>query len=222
MKKIRIILLIGILFLLTGCSGTYTLKIDENLSIEENVDLVLEEKGDTYERTVSLFENNNVPKENYKIVSSKENVKINYKNKYESFEDYVANSKIYRNLFSQINYSNNSKQLIVNANTKMSASGIDDDLLEVPYLVNEYDFSLLQINLETSFDVLEDNSDNSYDNITSWTINKDTTEKDISFTLNIDKKHGVYKEIIVLFIMGAIIIGTLVIIFRGLIKRRTI
>ena len=96
MKKTRIILLLILLLLMTGCSGTYNIKINENLSVEENVDLTIPSTNDAFDRTNKLFSDNGIDSKKYDVVASDDNVKISYSEKYDSIEDYLVNRNYIR------------------------------------------------------------------------------------------------------------------------------
>ena len=60
MKKIKFIILILIVFLFAGCSGDYNLKFNRDLSIDEDIDILIDNKDNAYENTFVLFEKHNV------------------------------------------------------------------------------------------------------------------------------------------------------------------
>lgn len=210
MKKIKILILSILVILLTGCSGSYDLKINEDLSVNEKLNLSLDTKDDTYYKAVKLFENNKIKKDKYKIVNSDNKVKITYNDKFDSIEDYILNSKLYKNMFDNINYEKNEKNLKINTN-----SVFDNINSNSPFVNDEYDISLFQINIETPYKVSYTNADQVDENIMTWNINKDTTYKDISFDMDINDKQKPYLQIIILILIGfIIIISTIIVINR--------
>lgn len=208
MKKLKIILLLFVVILLSGCSGTYNIKINEDLSVKENIDLTIPNENDSYEKTVELFEKNNIPKDNYDVIASDNNVKITYNEDYESIEDYLLNSKLYKNLFNNINFENDKKEIKLSTSSKLKLDGNTSD-----NIVDDYNISLLQINVETPYKVVENNADTVSDNIYSWVLNKDTTSKDINLIINIQNKPNTYISIVVLSLICIIVVGTLGVIF---------
>ena len=48
MKKIRIVFLILIILLITGCAGTYNLTIDEDLSVKEELSVTVADKEENH------------------------------------------------------------------------------------------------------------------------------------------------------------------------------
>ena len=55
MKKIKVIILLFSIILLSGCSGTYNIKINEDLSIEENVNFTIPKDNDSYEKQLNYL-----------------------------------------------------------------------------------------------------------------------------------------------------------------------
>lgn len=215
MKKIKVLILFLGIILLTGCSGTYNLKINEDLTVEENIDFTISSNNDAYNKTLKLFEDNNISKDKYDVVASDKNVKITYNETYDSIEDYIINSNLYKNLFDTINYENNGKKINISTSSVFKLDDSDSE-----FITEENNISLLQINVETPYKVVESNAENISDNIYSWTLNKDTTNKDIDFKINIRNKANSYISIIVLSLIGIIVIGTITVIVIRIIKRQ--
>ena len=215
MKKIKVLILFLGIILLTGCSGTYNLKINEDLTVEENIDFTISSNNDAYNKTLKLFEDNNISKDKYDVVASDKNVKITYNETYDSIEDYIINSKLYKNLFDTINYENNGKEINISTSSVFKLDDSDSE-----FITEENNISLLQINVETPYKVVESNAENISDNIYSWTLNKDTTNKDIDFKINIRNKANSYISIIVLSLIGVIVVGTITVIIIRIIKRQ--
>ena len=119
--NIKRLFLFVIIILLTGCSGNYNLNINDDLSINEELELSVENKNNAYQKTLNIFENNEIDKENYDVSVSGNEVKISYKNKYNSIEEYISNSEVYHQLFNKIEYnkSNNYIDLYISENIKI-------------------------------------------------------------------------------------------------------
>ena len=217
MKKIKVIILLFSIILLSGCSGTYNIKINEDLSIEENVNFTIPKDNDSYEKTVKLFEDNNISEKKYEVVASDENVKVTYNEKYDSIEDYIINSKLYKNLFERINYSIDRKKLNISTESKFK---LDNSLSS--NITDDYNVSLLQINIETPYKVVENDADSVSENIYSWVLNKDTTDKKINMVININSKSNNYISIIVLILIGIVSIGSIIYVLSKTIKRQKI
>ena len=64
-KYIKLIFIGIILVLLTGCSGNYNLKINKDLTINEELELTLEKESETYEKSLKIFEDNNIDTSKY-------------------------------------------------------------------------------------------------------------------------------------------------------------
>ena len=207
MKKFRIIILLLLVLFLSGCSGTYNIKINNDLSVDEDLEISIENQNeDVFDTTKKLFSNNNISAKKYKVTASSNVVSISYKEKYKSIEDYILNSKLYHQLYDNINYS--FVDGIINLKTTGKMYLTDDNN---NYIFNNYDISLLQINLEVPFKILDNNADIDSEDTLSWTLNKDTREKDINVKLDVIGSRSNYKEIIILSIVFLILAGTAVV-----------
>ena len=75
-RKFKIIILFLMIVILTGCSGNYNIKINADLSIDENLELSIDNNDDAYEKTLKLFEENNIKKNKYDVNISGDSVSI--------------------------------------------------------------------------------------------------------------------------------------------------
>ena len=211
MRKLVKIILIGLLIvLMAGCSGNYNLKINEDLSVEEELDITIPNKNEAYQKTLNIFENNNIDKDKYNVSIYEETVKINYKDSFLSFEDYILNSKLYHQLFSNIQYktSIDTIELSVNENIKLKN---DNNKLNGTNLI---DLDLLQINITNPFKVVSSNAELINENVYTWSIKNTDVEKKIQLQFKSTLNQFPYRLVIV----GAVIL--LVIIIFGIILLR--
>lgn len=178
MKRIRILIIVLILFLITGCSGTYNINIGKDLKVKEELNIVLEDEAKNRDKFNTLLENN-VDKEDYTLVEEGNNLKLAYIHEYIGLEDYLLNSKVYKQLFDKVNYNTDGREV------SFDASNIFN--LKNSSLNGSNKVNLIQINVTTPLEVIDDNSDLSTENTYSWTIDSDTQEKDIHITFNLDE-----------------------------------
>ena len=207
MKRIRIIVLLFIVFILTGCSGTYNININDNLTVKENLDIVIPTGEETRERVLKLFEDNKIDHDSYKIVSSADVTTIKYTEEYVSIEDYIINSKIYKMLFDEIDFEKDKTKYSINTKDVFDLSGNNSD----------YDISLLQVNIQTPFKVVNTNADTNSDNTMSWVLDKNTTSKSIRFAIDVDSR-----KYAIQYIVPIIVIGVIIIIFIWFLASRSI
>ena len=181
-KKIIIFLLV---LFLCGCSGNYNLTINNDLSIEENLELTIENSNDNYNKSLKIFQNNDISKDNYDVKVVENKVKISYNNKYDSIEDYILNSKVYTQLFDKIQYNktNNYIDLYINENIKMK----NNDTISNGN--NLTDLDVIQINITNPYKMNYTNAEFINDNTYTWSINKNDINKkiQIQFKPSIDK-----------------------------------
>ena len=198
MKRVKRFLILIFLLLLTGCSGTYSLKINKDLSVEEEVSYTVENKQDYYERLEKLFKDNNISKDNYSLKEVEKNIRVNYNNKYNSIEEYIANSKLYKQLFEDIEYSNDTNEIELKTNTKLKLDSNNSNIN------NSFDIKLLNIDIETPLRVESENSDYNDDDVMRWILDENQTEKNISLTLSLANSSSALYVVLLVFIIIAI------------------
>lgn len=215
-KKLKIFIIGILLILVTGCSGNYNLKINDDMSINEELYLTIDNSNNAYTKTLKIFKENNIPEDDYEVVLSDNNVRITYNKKYDSIEEYLLNSKVYHELIDEIqfNKSNNYIDLYVNQKLKVS----NDNGIEMNG-TNLVDLDVLQINIENPFDVNFSNAEIVNDNVYTWTIKKGDTEKKIQMQFKPSLNIFPYKQVAVL---STVIVCILIIIFTiyGRYKKR--
>lgn len=204
-KKIKYIVISVLLLLVTGCSGNYNVKINEDMSVNEELYLTIENKEGLYQKTLKIFNDNNVKEKDYEVVLSDDNLKITYNASYNSIEEYILNSKVYHQLIDNIelNKSNNYVDLYVNEKLKLSNSNMKQNG------TNLTDLGVLQVNIENPFEVNFSNAELVTDNVYTWTIKNGDIEKKIQMQFKPSLDIFPYRQVIVLsvVIICFIIIG---------------
>ncbi|MBQ9024715.1 MAG: hypothetical protein IJ105_05850 [Bacilli bacterium] len=190
---LKIFLLIVIILITSGCSGNYNLKINPDLSIDENLELSIDNDNNAYDRTLKIFENNNIPKDNYDVSISSDKVIIEYNDKFSSIEDYLLNSKVYKQLFDKIEYNKNKKyvDLYVDQNIKIKNNYTKNNGS------NLTDFDFIQINITNPYKMILTNADMVNDNIYTWSLTKDNYNKKIQMQFKPSFNKFPYRPIIV-------------------------
>ena len=212
MKKVLKIFFVSVLIiLLTGCSGNYNLTINSDLSINEELDISINNQNDAYQKTLNIFEENEVERDKYNVVIVDNEVKINYKDKFSSIEDYILNSKIYHQLFDKIQYNKDSDNidLYIDQNLKLKNNY---NLLNG---TNLNDIDIIQINVTNPFKVKETNSEIVTDKVYTWTIKNTDIEKKISMKFKSVLDEFPYRAVIL-----GIVIFVVLIIFGIILLRK--
>lgn len=203
MKKTKILLLLFVIMLFTGCTGKYDIKINDDLSVNEN--LYLELKDGNYEKTVNIFEKNKINKDKYSVFMSSDTLIIKYKDKFSSIEDYILSSKVYHQLIDEIQYSKEKNYIDIYVDEKLKLkNGLDLNLVG-----NSNDIESLDVNIELPFKVLNSNSDNINKNKYSWKINNDDLHKKIFIQFNPNRSDNLSLQLVVfvVIIFCSIILG---------------
>ena len=196
-KKIKYIVISVLLLLVTGCSGNYNVKINEDMSVNEELYLTIENKEGLYQKTLKIFNDNNVKEKDYEVVLSDDNLKITYNASYNSIEEYILNSKVYHQLIDNIelNKSNNYVDLYVNEKLKLSNSNMKQNG------TNLTDLDVLQVNIENPFEVNFSNAELVTDNVYTWTIKNGDIEKKIQMQFKPSLDIFPYRQGIVLSVV---------------------
>ncbi len=210
--RFKLILIFLIIFL-TGCSGNYNLNINEDMSVDEELYLNIENKENLYQKTLKIFEENNISKDKYTVSIKENNIEINYKDSFLSIEEYLLNSKVYHNMFDEIQFNKSSDYIDLYVNDKIK---IKDNST---YLngSNLTDFDVIQLNITNPFEVNFSNAEIVNDNIYTWTITKDDITKKIQMQFKPQLNIFPYREVIVgsvIFICFAIILISIYIRYR--------
>ena len=215
-KKLKIFIIGILLILVTGCSGNYNLKINDDMSINEELYLTIDNTNNTYTKTLKIFKENNIPEKDYEVVLSDNNVRITYNKKYDSIEEYLLNSKVYHELIDEIQFNKSNNYIDLYVNQKLKVSNDNGIKMNGTNLV---DLDVLQINIENPFDVIFSNAEIVNDNVYTWTIKKGDTEKKIQMQFKPSLNIFPYKQVAVL---STVIVCILIIIFTiyGRYKKR--
>ena len=215
-KKLKIFIIGILLILVTGCSGNYNIKINDDMSIDEELYLTIDSSNNAYTKTLKIFKENNIPEKDYEVVLSDNNVRITYKKKYDSIEEYLLDSKVYHELIDEIQFNKSNDYIDLYVNQKLKL--LNDNVIKTNG-TNLTDLDVLQINIENPFDVNFSNAEIVNDNVYTWTIKKDDIEKKIQMQFKPSLNVFPYKQAAVL---STVIICSLIIIFTiyGRYKKR--
>ena len=215
-KKLKIFIIGILLILVTGCSGNYNLKINDDMSINEELYLTIDNSNNAYTKKLKIFKENNIPEDDYEVVLSDNNVRITYNKKYDSIEEYLLNSKVYHELIDEIQFNKSNNYIDLYVNQKLKVSNDNGIKMNGTNLV---DLDVLQINIENPFDVNFSNAEIVNDNVYTWTIKKGDTEKKIQMQFKPSLNIFPYKQVAVL---STVIVCILIIIFTiyGRYKKR--
>lgn len=206
MKKIRIVFLILIILLITGCAGTYNLKIDEDLSVKEELSVTIAGKEENHLMLERLLSNEVDNKDDYSISNEGDNIKVDYKHEYSSIEEYLLESDLYKQLFDNVSYNTDDKEFSLSTSNILNLTNSN--------LNNAYDIKSLQINVITPLKVIEENADLSSENTYSWTLNQKTREKYMYITINKSAKLSRGTTIVLVVLVVAIALTAIIIVKR--------
>lgn len=180
MKKIFLIILI--LTLCFGCTANYNLKINEDLTVEENITGL--ENDEFYNRYyhstkshvvdfVMATKEDYLKQQNYNMKeTSKENLYgATVSKTYSSIEDYYNNSKAYLQYYDSWNIENKSGIITISLKDKLSKNGNSLDR----YMVDDG-----TVSITLPFEVIDNNADkyNRKNNTYTWNVDS-SNDKEI-------------------------------------------
>lgn len=210
-KRLKYLIFLVLVLILTGCSGNYNININEDLSVNEELNLTLVDGSKLYSQTVKIFEDAKIPKDNYDVSISNGDVEIIYKEKYSSIEEYILNSKVYHQLFDEIQYNTSSKYIDLYVDGAIKQQNNYTEINGT----NLTDFDVIQVNITNPFEVQYTNSEIVNENTYTWTIKKEDTSKKFQMQFKPSLNIFPYREVIV----GSVIVLVIVIIFIITFKR---
>lgn len=197
MKRFKKIYIFILIILLTGCSGNYDVNINKDLGVEENLNLSIENNISNYEKTLKIFDENKINKKDYSIKRKSDEIEINYNKKYDSIDEYILNSKIYKQMIDSIDYNKTNKYVDIYIDQYIKNKTENDEFITGN--INDIDF--LQINIKTPYNVIFTNAETSNENVYSWTIDKNTTRKKILLQFSNKEKGISISQIIILSVL---------------------
>ena len=205
MKFKRFMLLILIL-LFSGCSVDYNVDFNENLSVSEKVNIMIPDSDENYSRAVDLFELNNIPKEDYKVTRVFDEIKIVYTKKYKSIEDYILNSKVYKQSSSKILLNKNDTTTTLSTNINFSDNNLSANK------DNNFKIDYLKLSVNSKLPVVSSTADKKEKNKYVWEYNKDSKEKNIKLEFKNQPSFMTYKSVAVIFliVISSIIIAKII------------
>ena len=130
-------------------------------------------------------------------------VRIIYKEKYKSFEDYYLNSKLYRLLFKELELNRTNSGMFINTESNFK---LDDSNNQ--NIINSYDIDTLKINITMPFNVIENNADEVKDDTYTWVLNKNNTYKNIR--ARYDYENDRVPSIVLMVVIGVISFGIII------------
>ena len=240
MKKILI--LVMFVFLITGCEATYNLSINnfglnEELQVGTNTEILETYDGDNLVNVLNKYNNNNI------------SVYYDDTDTYYKADNYQNNNIYGLKLNHNFRVNEYYRSSMVKKAFKEFNIAVNDDIITMKtsdkcLLFDEYDnLSSLQINIETSYDIVYSNADYVSGNTYSWFINRGNykshgisiiydTEKDdlsdfdptnIPDEVILDNKKESDKEnhiLLLLVVIGIFIVGLLALIILKVKKNK--
>ncbi len=211
MKKIRILVVALLMFILCGCSGNYNLTFNDDLTLTEELDISIKNEDNSYEKTLDLFNRAEIDSNKYDVVTDEDYVYIKYTEEYSTIEDYLLNSNLYHVLFDDIEYSKDNVGMKIGAENSFKLDGNTSG-----EIVNAYDIDNLKINVKIPFSINKSNADSKEKDVLTWEVKRTDTSKDINIDFSYKKASTI--SIVLLVLLGGAVIGFVAFIIINLLK----
>lgn len=211
MKKIRILVVALLMFILCGCSGNYNLTFNDDLTLTEELDISIKNEDNSYEKTLDLFNRAEIDSNKYDVVTDEDYVYIKYTEEYSTIEDYLLNSNLYHVLFDDIEYSKDNVGMKIGAENSFKLDGNTSG-----EIVNAYDIDNLKINVKIPFSMNKSNADSKEKDVLTWEVKRTDTSKDINIDFSYKKASTI--SIVLLVLLGGAVIGFVAFIIINLLK----
>ena len=190
MKKKKLLFIMGLFFLLTGCTADYTLTIDQDLNFTEEIN-VSEDNSyfasnnqniDDYIKMQKTIYENNPPYSlfNYKVNKTQTTTGVTGKRKNMDLNTFANNSILYGSLFSSIQVTHENHQL------KFTTMDYQENFFQKPFVpLNPY-YQRVTFTLKTPLKVIQSNADsmNAETGVYTWSFDANTQNKNIEFILD--------------------------------------
>ena len=205
------ILLVIIVFLITGCSGKYELEIKNEKVIEKTTALYNSKEvlKDPYEHTLDIslkYDDNG----DFLIHETKKNVKdgdkvgVELTNNYHSIDDFKNYSQIINRCYNANNITNTNNTITIKTSNEFTCLEKIEELDEVTIVI------------KSNHKLKSTNADKKKGATYYWYINKDNyKEKPISLVLHSNKKVWYYDVLKKLILIILVIGGTVIVAFTG-------
>lgn len=210
-RKTMKILILFLTIFLTGCSGNYNININKDMSIDEELYLTLENREGIYEKTLNIFQKNNISRDNYNVTIKEDEIEITYKDSFDTIENYLLESKVYHQMFDNIEFNKTGDYIDLYVDENIN---IKNDITELNGS-NLIDFDVLQLNINNPFEVNFSNADIVNENTYTWTMTKNDMHKKLQMQFKPKLNVFPYREVIV----GIVIVICFAIIIINIFKR---
>ena len=220
MKKYKLMILISILVLITGCNADYTVNIRSDGKVEEKLIMSFDssiieadDKNKFINDQIKNYKDNSV----YTDYSIKKNIKGNNstiiaKRTYNSIQDYINNSELLPRLFEKTLYIDDYGVKGLQTTGEFYYDNVFDTTISDDQL-----FDNINIKIHSQFKLLENNSSNIDSNNTMyWTINNENKTFSLNFKYNNSKRYDIIIKDYLKENYGSIIIVIVILIAIGI------
>lgn len=229
MKYRKILLVICMLFIMTGCSIKYDIEITKDLNINEKI--YITENNDTFEKigttnklyisTMAETYRNNEKYKTYEINEeyNKEQSGIEANKKNKTLQEYQLNNGVKKTLFGFIVLKEENNQVTFSATDYRGEQFFQESNR------GQIEYDSVQVDIKLPFDVKEHNADkyNEEKGIYTWYFDKTSKNKEIKLIFN--KKMSLKKQLIKIlkqnwYFIGIIPVILLLILFIAIKHKR--
>ena len=190
LNKLKKIIFIFLVLIATGCSATYKLTFNDDLSVNEEIIAYetveyFNENYEYYERDdaiASIWKNNieRYKDAGYKYELNNDNTGAIIKSNYSDFDEYLKKTTIYKQCFEDISYQKSENIVTIISKGKFYRYSAQD--------FERFPISNLKITITIPYKVVKSNADIVEKNNYTWIINKDAKDKKIQLMFDSSQK----------------------------------
>lgn len=217
MKKYKLLLLVIILFSLTGCTFEYNIEIDTNTIKEENIIYIPNSNKNNIEQEVEKLVSsytgptNSLGMYEQSVIEKNNNFGMSYKKEYNKLYDY-NNSLSFSICYDNYKLIKEEKKIVISTSKKFNC-------------FNKYkELDNIIININSKLDVESSNADEINGNRYTWNINKSNADnKPINIVLKPNTEKVERKKefgVVLLVILAFILLGIIILLIRLKDKRK--
>ena len=171
----RVLIILFLILIVSGCRVNYDVKINKDLSVNERV--IASEKTDRLKSRTNLdinqsvsylykiYKTKNMGEDEYSITSADNTTSVVVNNSYNSIEEYSDNFKT--DIFEESNIYEDNNHIIID---------INQNALINSKASNRYVYDEIEVTFELPFEVINNNADKVNNNKYTWYIKADSDE----------------------------------------------
>lgn len=193
MNKIKYFAIIILVLFMTGCKGTYDITIEDDLTVKEQINVLLNKNSNSLDKIDALLKSNKNDNSKYSIEDLNNQIRIKYEKSYSSIKEYLSSSILYNEVFDNYLYDNDKNSISIVNMAKLNKNDSNSNNIS-----NSLDLGDIKIRLNSKLDISAANYDEIDENYYVWNIDDNTSNKNIIFDISLRSKKANMKYLIIM------------------------